>query len=153
MVQIKNELTIKKPRNDTFSFISHFENIPLWNYYVRSVKKVSEHVEGKGTIYHQVRKHDEQKFRITRYDPPNLITIETIEDSTPQFRRTISLSQKGNRTQLHDNFEIETGSPNVVERLLKNRMKSAVNENLSKLKELLETGITVLPDGRTVNIQ
>jgi hypothetical protein len=120
---------------------------------VRSVKKVSEQTEETGTIYHQVRKHDEQKFRITRYDPPNLVAIETIEDSTPQFKRTISLSQKGNRTQLHDNFEIETGSPNMVERLLKSRMKSAVNENLSKLKELLETGITVLPDGRTVNIR
>ena len=153
MVQIKNEVTIKKPRIDTFSFISQFENIPLWNYYVRSVKKVSEQTEGTGTIYHQVRKHDEQKFRISRYDPPNLVAIETIEDSAPQFRRTISLSQYGNRTQLHDIFEIETGSPNVLERLLKRRMESAVNENLMKLKELLETGITILPDGRTMNIQ
>jgi uncharacterized membrane protein len=152
MLEIKNELSIEKPVEFAFNFITHFENIPLWNYYVKSVEKVSANRKGTGTIYHQIRKNDDQRFKISRYDPPRSFTIETIGNSNLQFRRTISLKSEGDQTHILDKFDVDTGAPNMVERVLKNRMKSAVLENLTRLKELLEKGNTVLQDGRVVNI-
>jgi uncharacterized membrane protein len=152
MIQIRNELLINKPRENTFKFLSQFENIPLWNYYVKSVKKVSSNNDGPGTIYHQVRKNDQQKFKVIEYNPPGLIAIETIDNTSPKFRRTFRLNQANDQTHLDDTFEVDTGSPVILERLLKNKMKTAVSNNLQNLKDLLENGKTILPDGRSVHI-
>jgi uncharacterized membrane protein len=152
MIQIRNELLINKPKEDTFKFLSQFENIPLWNYYVKSVKKISSNNSGSGTIYHQIRKNDQQKFKVIEYNPPGLIAIETIDDSSPRFRRTFKLNQTNDQTLLDDTFEVDTGSPVILERLLKNKVKKAVSNNLHNLKDLLENGKTILPDGRSVHI-
>jgi hypothetical protein len=152
MIQIKNELKINKSIEDTFRFIEQFENVPLWNYYVKSVKKISSNIDGSGTIYHQIRKNDQQKFKVIEYNPPGLITIETIDNSSPKFRRTFKLNQANDQTHLDDIFEVDTGSPVILERLLKNKVKTAVSNNLHNLKDLLENGKTILPDGRSVHI-
>jgi uncharacterized membrane protein len=152
MIPIRNELLINKPREDTFKFLSKFENVPLWNYYVKSVKKISSNIDGAGTVYHQIRKNDQQKFKVTEYNPPVLIAIETIDNSIPKFKRTFKLNQVDDQTHLDDTFEVDTGSPLILERLLKNKMKSAVSNNLHNLKDLLENRKTILPDGRSVHI-
>ena len=152
MIQIRNELMINRSIEETFKFIEQFENIPLWNYYVRSVKKVTPNNDGSGSIYHQVRKNDQQKFKVIEYNPPGLIAIETIDNSSPKFRRTFKLNQANDQTHLDDTFEVDTGSPLILERLLKNKMKTAVSNNLHNLKDLLENGKTVLPDGRSIRI-
>jgi uncharacterized membrane protein len=152
MIQIRNELKINKSIEDTFKFIEHFENVPLWNYYVKSVNKISSNIDGSGTIYHQIRKNDEQKFKVIEYNPPVLITIKTIDNSIPKFRRTFKLNQVDDQTHLDDTFKVDTGSPVILERLLKNKMRSAVSNNLHNLKDLIENGKTILPDGRSVHI-
>lgn len=152
MIQIKNELKINKSIEETFRFIEQFENVPLWNYYVKSVKKVSANNDGPGTIYHQIRKNDQQKFKVIEYNPPGLITIETIDNSSPKFRRTFKLNQANGQTHLDDTFEVDTGSPVLLERLFKNKIETAVSKNLHNLKDLLENGKTMLPDGRSVHI-
>ena len=47
-----------------------------------------------------------------------------------------------------DEWELDLGRGPLVELLGTGRVKSAVAENLGKLKELLETGETQLQDGR-----
>jgi uncharacterized membrane protein len=153
MIPIRNELLINKPREDTFRFLAQFENVPMWNYYVTSVKRISSTKNGSGTIYHQIRRDDQQKFKVIDYNPPSLITIETIDNSTPKFRRTFKLNQVDDQTHLDDTFEVDTGSPLILERLFKNRLKTAVSNNLHNLKDLLEKGETTLPDGRSVYIK
>jgi hypothetical protein len=49
-----------------------------------------------------------------------------------------------------DEWKLATGKPAFVEKLTAGRIKSAVAENLAKLKELLETGQVVLQDGRKI---
>ena len=39
MMEFENTIVIKKPIKEVFAFISNFENIPKWNYYVLEVKK------------------------------------------------------------------------------------------------------------------
>jgi hypothetical protein len=53
-------------------------------------------------------------------------------------------------TIIVDRWELSFGLFGPLETLAGNRVKSAVKENLKKLKELLETGNTILQDGRSV---
>jgi hypothetical protein len=49
-------------------------------------------------------------------------------------------------------MELDTARPVILERLARGRVKSAVAENLAKLKELLEEGRVVLQDGRRISL-
>ena len=94
-----NEIKLDAPVNLVFDFLSKFKNIPLWNYYVMNVW---QDIGEQGTLYHQIRKNDQQTFKV-----------------------------------------VEESKPNI---------KKAVEENLLKLKQLLENGFTVLQDGRESNL-
>ena len=80
------------------------------------------------------------------------LVVETIPPSKPNLRREIVFHNEGESTIIVDRWELSFGLFGPLEKLAGNRMKSAVKENLEKLKELLETGSTILQDGRSVAI-
>jgi hypothetical protein len=153
MVTLKNELKIKRPRREVFEFLARPENLSLWNYYIRDVVKDTNGNNAEETVYHQFRKNDDQLFKITGYDHGRSLTLETIGDSKLQFRRTFILDEENNETRLNDRFDVDTTFPDIVERLMKNRMNNAVSENLEKLRELLEREETQLQDGRKITLK
>jgi hypothetical protein len=59
----------------------------------------------------------------------------------------LPLYEEGNTTCIRDEWQLDTGRPADLERFTGRRVKSAVAENLTKLKELLEEGRVVLQDG------
>ena len=61
-------------------------------------------------------------------------------------------AREGDTTRLRDEWKLDTGRPAVLERLAGGRVKSAVAENLAKLKELLEEDRVILQDGRRVSL-
>ena len=148
MLEFENTIYIDRPVDEVFAFLSDFENIPKWNYYVLEVRQLSESPIGVGTTYHQVRKSDEQDFRIIEFEPNHSVAVKTLPHSSPSFERKLTLYEEGDTTRLRDEWKLDTGRPAVLERLARGRVKSAVAENLAKLKELLEEGRVVLQDGR-----
>jgi uncharacterized membrane protein len=152
MLEFENTIRIGRHIDKVFAFLSDFENIPKWNYYVLDVRQLSESPRGIGTTYHQVRKNDEQDFRIIESEPDHAITVKTLPQSSPSFERRFTLYEEGDTTQIRDEWKLDTGRPAVLERLARGRIKSAVAENLAKLKELLEEGRVVLQDGRQVTV-
>lgn len=152
MINLENRITIKKPVEEVYRFLSDFENIPLWNYYVKELTKIPVN-SGSNTRYLQIRKNDAQVFEILDAQFPTRIEIASTEESNIKFRRRFRLTlDPSNNCILEDLFEIESGYPQVLQQLFRNRMKHAVKENLNKLKELLETGRAVLQDGRVSNL-
>lgn len=149
MLHFKNKLEINRPVANVFSFISNFENMPKWNYFVLEVRKLSEGSIGLNTKFRQVRKTDTQEYRITEFEPNSRVTIETLPPYSKLVMR-FTLEQANNYTLLTDEWELDTGKPAFIERIAGGNVKSAVAENLQKLKELLETGEVTLQDGRTV---
>lgn len=151
---IEFELTIKidKPAADVFAFVSDPENVPKWNYFVIEVRKTSEGPLDVGATYHQTRKNDSQNLRVAGYEKDRSVTIETIPPSKPEFSRTMEFSEENGQTLLVDRWRLDTGHPKLLQKLAAGRVKSGVEENLGKLKELLETGRTTLQDGRQINI-
>ncbi|MEN8250499.1 MAG: hypothetical protein ABFS32_16310 [Bacteroidota bacterium] len=131
-----------------FNFLTEFENIPLWNYYVTEVKQVSVQNEGSEK-YRQVRQNDFQVFEILDRQFPERIVIKTTDESKIGFKRSFRLSEDhSNNSILDDHFEIDLGYSQILQQLFRHKIRNAVKANLKKLKELLETGATVLQDGR-----
>ena len=152
MLEFENAIYIDRPIDKVFSFLSDFENIPKWNYYVLEVRQLSESPIGIGTTYHQVRMSDEQDFRIIEFEPNHSVAVKTLPHSSPSFERKFTLYEEGNTTRLRDEWKLDTGRPAILERLALRRVKSAVAENLAKLKKLLEEGRVVLQDGTQVTV-
>jgi uncharacterized membrane protein len=152
VLEFENTIAIERPIDEVFAFLSDFENIPKWNYYVREVRQLSESPIGIGTTYHQLRKSDQQDFRIIEFEPNHTVALKTVPQSSPSFERRFTLYEEGDTTRIRDQWKLDTGMPALLERLARGRVKSAVSENLSKLKELLQEGRVVLQDGREVTL-
>lgn len=148
MLKFENTIRINRPIAEVFTFLSDFENIPKWNYYVLKVTKVSKGPIRIGTIYHQIRKTDQQDFLITSLEQNHMVAVKTLPQSFPSFEMKFILHGEGATTEIRDEWKLESGLPTLLERLATGKVKSAVAENLTKLKELLEEGHVVLQDGR-----
>jgi len=152
MLEFENTIRIDRPVDEVFAFLSDFENIPKWNYYVLEVRQLSESPIGVGTTYHQVRKTDEQDYRIIEFEPGHTVGVKTLPQSSPDLEMRFTLDEEGNTTRVRDEWKLDTGRPAILERLAGGKVKSAVAENLAKLKELLEEGRVVLQDGSQVTL-
>ena len=150
MIEFTNTVVIERPVNEVFGFVSDLRNVPKWNYYVLSVSKTSDGPVGVDSTYHQVRKTDEQDIRIVDYQPDRQVTLQTIPPSKPEFEMRFTFEPEDNGTRITDEWKLNTGRNPLLERLGAGRIKSAVLENLGKLKELMETGEVHLQDGRQV---
>jgi uncharacterized membrane protein len=148
MLEFENTIRIHRPIADVYRFLSNLENIPKWNYYVLEVKKTSEGPASIGSTYHQVRKTDQQDLRIIDLEPNHTIRVKTLPNSSPKLEMRFTLSEDEDSTHLRDEWKLETGQPALLEKLAAWKVKSAVAENLAKLKELLENGHVILQDGR-----
>jgi hypothetical protein len=153
LVRFENRMFIDKPIGEVFAFLADFRNVPLWNYHVRSVEKQSEGPIGVGTRFRQARRSDEQRFTITEFEPPRIISVRTDPDSMPAFEMRYRLCPEGDGTALSDAWELDTVKHRLLARLLGRRAAREAAINLYRLKELLEMGATTLQDGRTVSLR
>jgi uncharacterized membrane protein len=147
--EFSNQLVINRPIDEVFSFLSNFENMPKWNYYVMSVTKTSGGSIGVGTTFHQVRKSDQQDYRVTELKHPNIISIETLPPER-HWVMQFKLEQQGESTILVDSVRVK--APWLIGLFVKEKIRKAVEQNLFKLKMLLEKGTVTLQDGRVVNL-
>lgn len=152
MIEFDNTIRINRPIDEVFAFLSDLENLPKWNYYVLEVTKLSNGPIGIGSVYHQIRETDEQDLRIIELDQNRKIMVKTLPQSSPKLEMTLTFQDEGNATLVRDEWRLDSGVPAAIEWLGSGRIKSAVAENLTKLKDLLEEGRVVLQDGRQARL-
>src|SRR5215218_10314879 len=111
MLEFENTIRIDRPVDEVFVFLSDFENIPKWNYYVLEVRQLSDNPIGVGTAYHQVRKTDEQDFRVIEFEPNHRVAVKALPQSSPSFERRFTLYEEGNKTRVRDEWKLDTGRP------------------------------------------
>jgi uncharacterized protein YndB with AHSA1/START domain len=146
-----NTLIIDRPVTETFAFISDFENMPKWNYFVEETTSQSPPSRGVGTIYRQRRRTDEQHFVVTDFEPDQLVAVRTLRPAR-DLQMRFTFAPYGGGTRLTDNWTLDTVLPRWLERIGASTVSSAVQDNLAKLKELLETGQVRLQDGRVETV-
>jgi hypothetical protein len=64
----------------------------------------------------------------------------------------LTLLDEGGKTRIVDNWRLDLGKPAFLERLAAAKVKSAVAENLKRLKQLLEEGRVILQNGRQATL-
>ena len=152
MIEFENAIEIDRPIALVFDFLADLENLPKWNYFVTRVTKTDSGPAGVGSTYHQVRRSDRQDLLIVEFEAHRLLTVETIPPSKPDLLRRMIFEDMGDKTRVIDHWKLDTGHPAILQMVGKGRVKSAVRENLTKLKELLETGKVTLQDGRQATL-
>jgi uncharacterized membrane protein len=151
MIKFTNKVHIQRPLDEVFEFVSDFENLSKWKYYVLNVNKISESESTVGAVYHQVRKTDQQDFKIQEYQPNKSVAIETLPPEDRLMMR-FQFIEKDGGTEVIDVWEYEIDTPALLRGIARRKIKSAVAENLSKLKTLLENGQVTLQDGRQISL-
>ena len=137
----ENTVTIARPIEEVFAFLSDFENVPKWNYAIVETRKVSEGPVGVGAIYRQIRSvpsPSEESFEVTGYDPPRYLAIQGQLGPFPS-RLSYALEALPEGTQVTNSVELELRGPGrLLGRVAVPRVRDAVGANLTKLKELLD---------------
>jgi uncharacterized membrane protein len=151
-MKFQNEIEINAPLNEVFKFVSDMRNIPKWNYYVTRVIQEKGNGPALGASYYQTRKTDTQRYEITNFENGQSLTIKTLPGSSLDFERHTKFEATGTGTRLIDQMSLRTRFPGMLESLAVGGIRQAVAENMSKLKELLETGSTRLQDGRHITM-
>ena len=148
MIEFSNNIKINCQIDDVFEFITAFENLPKWNYYVQNVFKTSEGPADTGKVYYQMRKKDEQVFKINEIIKNKKVTVETLRDSTPYFYREMIFDSYNGTTIIEDHWQLNSKAPRVIEKLFTKKIKTSINKNLNNLKILLEHGKVKLQNGK-----
>ncbi len=151
-MRIENVIEIERSACDTFDFLADLEHIPLWNYYVRSVRRISGSESLVGTVFRQVRRRDEQDLRIEHADRCHEIRVSTVSETSLGLQVRWILEPTGRGTRLRDLRVIDLHRGRLADWLFAGRVRRAVAANLRKLKSLLETGRVTLQDGRVISI-
>ena len=144
MQTFQNIVTIARPAGEVFAFLADPRNIPRWNYAIERTEQTSPGPVGVGATYRQTRtipRRSEENLQITAFEPPSRLTID---GQLGPFKATSSylLQPAAGGTRLTNDVELEPISALLrpVGPLIVPRIKKAVADNLSTLKQLLETG-------------
>ncbi|MFN2151082.1 MAG: SRPBCC family protein [Anaerolineales bacterium] len=147
MIEFTNKIYVERPLKEVFEFISDFENLPKWNYYVTEANKLVDGPVDVGTQYHQVRKTDQQQFQVVEYEQNQVVAIETLPPER-KLRMRFQFDPVNGGVEITDTWQLEADAPGPLNWLAKKKVKAAVSQNLAKLKRLLEHGRVTLQDGR-----
>ena len=142
METFQNTMTIHRPAEEVFAFLADFENVPRWNYAIEKTRKASPGPVGVGTTYRQTRsipRRAEEGFEVTIFEPGKHLAVR---GQIGPFRARISylFEAAAGGTRLTNDVALDPspGALRLTARLATPRVKAAVAENLSKLKEILE---------------
>jgi hypothetical protein len=163
MIRFEISQCIEQPIEKVFAFLSDFTNMPLWNYYIQSITKVTDGENGIDTTYIQQRPHDTNTYKVIQCQKPHRITIE-LQPPKPLQQYGFELHATGEHTNVVYKWEVNLEQykllrfiPNgkfknwllsFARKHVLNNIKPATEQNFFKLKTLLETGRVTLQDGR-----
>jgi uncharacterized protein YndB with AHSA1/START domain len=136
-----NTITIERSPADVFAYLSRFENVPRWNEAIVDTRRTSQGPSGVGSTYVQTRSQPspgEDSFEVTEYEPDRKLAIRgTFGRFKGAF--TYELEPIDNGTRLTNSVDLEApGLMRIAAPIGASRLKSAVAQNLGRLKEILE---------------
>jgi carbon monoxide dehydrogenase subunit G len=142
-MKFTNTITIDRPREEAFAFLSDLENLPRWNYAIQQTRKVTAGPVAVGTRYHQVRTvptRQEETLEIAELDQPRRLTVRGTLSTLPA-QLDYELESRGGTTVVTNTVELTVPGPLVlVSVLATRRVKPAVAQNLQVMKQVLEGG-------------
>lgn len=158
---------IHRPVSEVFLVLSDFSNMVRWNYFIQRASKISPGAVGPGTLFEMKRPRDLYVYKVIEFDPPVKITVE-LQPPGPNVQLIFNLQADGQHTHLRYQWivQLEQYGPlkyvpsgwfkqlivSIPRRIILTKTQPAVRENVKRLKALLETGQTILQDGRRMTL-
>ena len=140
-MRFSNTITIDRPASAVFAYLAELENLPRWNYAISETRKLSEGPTGVGSRYLQVRtlpRPSEETLEITGFEPDRRLTLRGAFGPL-SGEATYVLEPAGGATSLTNAMDLDAkGALSLVAPLATARVRAAVAENLTRLKEILE---------------
>jgi carbon monoxide dehydrogenase subunit G len=144
MINLDFSALIDRPQKDVFAFVTNPNNMSKWNSAVVSLEQITPGAVGAGTKFKSVGellgRRIEGGMQITVYEPDTQCGFH-INAGPLQVNITLSFKTIGTGTKVSLNAQGNPGGLfKLAEPVLASRVKSMMEENLARLKSVLENG-------------
>jgi len=144
MINLDLGTLIDKPVKDVFAFITNPANMAKWNSAVVSMEQITPGAVGLGTKFKNVGemmgRRIEGEMQVVAFEPDSKYGFQ-MNAGPMQINVTITFKTVGTGTKLSLNAQ---GNPagvfKLAEPVMQGRVKSMMEENLARLKSVLEKG-------------
>ena len=145
MARLEFSVTINRPVEEVFAFLSNGENDPKWSSLTVESKKTSEGPIGVGTTWQSVSKflgrRIEGESKYIEYELNRKITNKVTSGPFPfESQTTVESVEGGTRINSVGEFEAGGFFGKIAEPLLMRTAKRQVEADFANLKELMEAG-------------
>jgi uncharacterized membrane protein len=141
MKKVEAGITIKRPVEQVFAFISNAENNPKWATGAIEVTKVTEGMVGVGTVWRPVAtflgKRIEGEGHVIEYEPNRRYTVRSEKPFPFELHYTFEGIEGGTRVNLTREAD-PGGFFKLAEPLLMKTVKNQIETDLANLKNVLE---------------
>jgi Polyketide cyclase / dehydrase and lipid transport len=150
MINLISSTLIERPVQQVFDFISTPENDFHWQYGTLATARLSKGSDAMRTFFrsigHLMGRRNLSTFEITEFEPNEKYGFKSL--SGPVHSRTsYTLKKVNDRTRI--NISIQANAPNffhITEKLLWKTMKKQLEEDVARLKAILEENSTAFRD-------
>jgi len=144
MINLDIGTLIDKPVKDVFAFITNPVNMPKWNSAVVSMEQITPGAVGLGTKFKNIGemmgRRIEGEMEVIAYDPDSKYGFQ-MNAGPIQVNVTLTFKTVGTGTKLSLNAQGNPGGLfKLAEGVMQGRVKSMMEENLARLKSVLEKG-------------
>ena len=146
MVTHEKKITINRPVEEVFAYVSDLKNSQEWQPALAEVTRITEGPLGIGTQYSSVRKfmgrRMESVIQYTTYEPNKKIAFKSISGASP-FEQSWRFESTAEGTRLTTKFELQTsGLMGLAQPMIDSSVKREMDTDFSVLKDLLENQVT-----------
>ncbi|HSM70325.1 MAG TPA: SRPBCC family protein [Anaerolineales bacterium] len=144
MINLDLGTLVDRPQKEVFDFVADPSNMSKWNSAVVSLEQITPGEVGVGTKFKSVGemmgRRIEGQMQVTAYEPDTKCGFQ-VNAGPLQVNMTVSFKTVGTGTKISLHAE---GNPagffKIAEGLMTGRVKSMMEENLARLKSVLEKG-------------
>ena len=144
MINLDFSALIDRPQKDVFAFVTNPNNMPKWNSAVVSLEQITPGAMAVGSKFKSVGemmgRRIEGEMQVTAYEPDTKCGFQ-INAGPMQVNITLSFKTVGTGTKVNLNAQ---GNPagffKLAEGVMTGRVKTMMEENLARLKTVLEKG-------------
>ena len=144
MINLDLGTLIDKPVKDVFAFVTNPANMSKWNSAVVSMEQITPGAVGMGTKFKTVGemlgRRIEGEMQVIAFEPDSKYGFQ-MNAGPVQVNVTLGFKTVGTGTKLSLNAQGNPGGLfKLAEGVMQGRVKSMMEENLTRLKSVLEIG-------------
>ena len=155
MINLISSTLIERPVKQVFDFMSTPENDFQWQYGTLASARISEGASKRGTSFrsigHLLGRRVQSTFEVTEYEPNRKYGFKSLSGPW-QSHTSYTFKMSKDSTQIDISTQVTMiNFFQVNQGVLEKNMKKQLEENMAKLKDILEAG-QILPAAETSSL-